>query len=211
MSKFYKEFFFHFDISVIFCLITAGIIFIFLHPVSWFTLLAFAVSLVLFTFGEYMTHRFIFHMKPPKSAFLLKLIKRIHYDHHVYPNDLKLLFLPLWYSIPNMLIISSVFYLITRSLPLTVAFAVGLMCTLMVYEWKHYIAHRPIKPKTKFGKWLKKTHILHHFKNENYWYGVSNPVFDIVFGTSKDEKDVPTSETAKNLEKKGKEQKEASI
>jgi sterol desaturase/sphingolipid hydroxylase (fatty acid hydroxylase superfamily) len=158
-----------------------------------------------------MTHRFIFHMKPPKSAFLLKLIKRIHYDHHVYPNDLKLLFLPLWYSIPNMLIISSVFYLITRSLPLTVAFAVGLMCTLMVYEWKHYIAHRPIKPKTKFGKWLKKTHILHHFKNENYWYGVSNPVFDIVFGTSKDEKDVPTSETAKNLEKKGKEQKEASI
>lgn len=27
---------------------------------------------------------------------------------------------------------------------------------LLVYEWKHYIAHRPIRPLTRFGRWLKK-------------------------------------------------------
>ncbi|AIY04525.1 fatty acid hydroxylase [Planococcus sp. PAMC 21323] len=73
---------------------------------------------------------------------------------------------------------------------------------LLLYEWKHYVAHRPIKPKTKFGKNVKKLHILHHFKNENYWYGVSTPFVDVLFGTLKDEKDVETSRTAKDLEKR---------
>ena len=48
----------------------------------------------------------------------------------------------------------------------------------------------------------KKQHILHHYKNEKFWFGVSNPVFDFIFGTLKDGKDVELSETARNLEKK---------
>ena len=47
----------------------------------------------------------------------------------------------------------------------------------------------------------KKQHILHHYKNEKFWFGVSNPVFDFIFGTLKDGKDVELSETARNLEK----------
>lgn len=74
---------------------------------------------------------------------------------------------------------------------------------LLVYEWKHYVAHRPLKPKSKFGVWLKKTHILHHYKNENFWFGVSNPFFDIIFGTLKDEKTVENSKTVKDLENRG--------
>lgn len=71
---------------------------------------------------------------------------------------------------------------------------------LLMYEWKHFIAHVPIKPKTKFGRWVKKLHLLHHHKNENYWYGVSTPFVDVLFGTLKDEKEVMTSQTVKNLE-----------
>jgi sterol desaturase/sphingolipid hydroxylase (fatty acid hydroxylase superfamily) len=73
---------------------------------------------------------------------------------------------------------------------------------LLVYEWKHYVAHRPIKPITKVGRRIKKLHILHHFKNENFWYGVSTPIFDGIFGTLKDEKEVVTSNTAKALEER---------
>jgi len=82
----------------------------------------------------------------------------------------------------------------------TIAFGTGLIAMLLAYEWKHYVAHRPLKPKTRLGKWLKKTHILHHYKNENYWFGVSNPFMDVLFGTLENEKKVQTSETAKNLE-----------
>lgn len=122
---------------------------------------------------------------------------------HTNPNDLHLLFLPLWYSLPNLSIITLLFYLIVGNLWLTLAFATGLLTMFLLYEWKHYVAHRPIKPKTRFGRWVKKTHILHHFKNENYWYGVSTPFVDVLFGTLKDEKQVSTSKTAKDLESRG--------
>ncbi|MGD6957437.1 hypothetical protein ACQCWA_04715 [Rossellomorea aquimaris] len=36
---------------------------------------------------------------------------------------------------------------------------------------------------------------------ENYLYGVSTPFVDALFGTLKDEKEVETSQTAKDLEK----------
>ena len=44
---------------------------------------------------------------------MLKIIKRLHYDHHVDPDDLKLLFLPLWFSIPGFIIYGFIVFLIT--------------------------------------------------------------------------------------------------
>lgn len=145
-----------------------------------------------------MTHRFLFHMKPPKHPLFLKFMKRIHYDHHEFPDDLKLLFLPIWYSFPQMVAVSLVVGLISNS---TYGFAMftGLSLALLYYEWVHYVAHRPIKPKTAFGKWMKKVHLWHHFKNEHYWFGVTNPTLDYMMGTFKDEREVEKSETARKL------------
>jgi len=200
MNKLYRDFFLHFDIAFIIILVVALTSTLVLIGGQWIHFLFFVIGLVTFAFFEYMTHRFLFHMKPPKNKLMLKAIKRLHYDHHLVPEDLKLLFLPLWYSLPNLLILCGIFYLIFSNVMAMIAFSIGLMIMLLAYEWKHYIAHRPIKPKSKFGRWLKKTHILHHFKNENYWFGVSNPLFDYVFGTIKDEKHIETSATAKYLE-----------
>ncbi|GGE76372.1 sterol desaturase family protein [Priestia taiwanensis] len=202
MPKVYRDFFFHFDVFFVIMMLLGAIAYVVYSGLTFVLVGAFVLGLIIFSFSEYVTHRFIFHMKPPENAFMLKLIKRLHYDHHVHPNDLSLLFLPLWYSIPNLFVLAAVFYVFIQSFLITLSFSGGLMCMLLLYEWKHYIAHRPIKPKTKFGQWLKKTHILHHFKNENYWYGVSNPVFDKIFGTLKDEKEVETSKTARDLEKR---------
>ena len=198
----YRDFFFHFDILILLILLlgVASVLLAVAQSVVVFVWIAF--GLVIYMFAEYMTHRFFFHLKPPQNKLFLKFLKRIHYDHHKYPNDLKLLFLPIWYSLPNFIVLSLFFYFITTKLDWTIAFSLGLILMLLVYEWKHYVAHRPIKPKSKFGLWLKKTHILHHFKNENFWFGVSNPFFDIIFGTLKNEKNVETSKTAKDLEKR---------
>ncbi|GIO01507.1 hypothetical protein J5TS2_21750 [Brevibacillus halotolerans] len=43
-------------------------------------------------------------------------------------------------------------------------------------------------------------HLWHHYKNENYWYGVTNPALDLLFCTYKNEKQVNRSSTARNLE-----------
>lgn len=45
---------------------------------------------------------FAFHAPPPSSAPLRKLQHRLHYDHHVEPSRLDLLFLPLWFLMPNL-------------------------------------------------------------------------------------------------------------
>uniref|UniRef100_UPI00402AF439 sterol desaturase family protein n=1 Tax=Bacillus sp. DX2.2 TaxID=3073452 RepID=UPI00402AF439 len=200
MKKAYRDFFLHFDILVMFISLFVFVLYIIYMGVNVFTFLSFFLGIVTYAFMEYVTHRFLFHMKPPKNLFLLKLIKRLHYDHHLYPNNLKLLFLPLWYSLPNAVVLSLIFYSIVHSIKITVPFTMGLTVMLLIYEWKHYIAHVSIKPSTPLGRWLKKTHLLHHFKNENYWYGVSNPFFDMLFGTLKDEKEVKISPTVKNLD-----------
>ncbi|MEH7514792.1 sterol desaturase family protein [Gottfriedia acidiceleris] len=202
MKGLYREFFLHFDIIVMGLLFLIGIIYSIGFHFSWLTVLIFIIGIIFFMFSEYVAHRFIFHIKAPKNKLFLKFMKRIHYDHHTYPDDLKLLFLPIWYSIPNLGSLCIIYFLISRDLIQTIAFCSGLVLMLLVYEWKHYVAHRPIKPITKVGRHIKKLHILHHFKNENFWYGVSTPIFDGIFGTLKDEKEVITSNTAKALEER---------
>lgn len=201
----YRDFFLHFDIVVmiiIFFLITS---FLFTMNLTTTVLLFFPLGILIYMFSEYLTHRFFFHIKAPKNTILFKLIKRLHYDHHKKPNELKLLFLPIWFSIPSLFLLSTVFFLFTQAIQYTLSFSIGLLFMFFVYEWKHYVAHRPLKPKTRFGRWIKKTHTLHHYKNENYWYGVSTPFIDVLFGTLKDEKEVELSDTAKDLEKRSKE------
>ncbi|RDI43235.1 sterol desaturase family protein [Falsibacillus pallidus] len=202
MKKVYKDFFLHTEIAIL-MVITISLIGASLwRGLTFWHFLFFAAGLVVFMFSEYLTHRFVFHLKAPKHPFLLKLLKRLHYDHHVYPNDLHLLFLPIWYSLPSMVALSAIFYGLHNEWFHTFSFSAGLLSMLLIYEWTHYVAHTPLKPKTKFGKWLKKVHILHHYKNENYWFGVSTPFVDVLFGTLKDEKDVEMSGTARDLEKK---------
>ncbi|ANC77141.1 fatty acid hydroxylase [Fictibacillus phosphorivorans] len=196
----YGDFFLHIDILIMMLIFIAMNSYLFTTKITINVLLFFPLGILIYMFSEYLTHRYFFHIKAPKNTFLFKLIKRLHYDHHKKPNDLKLLFLPIWYSVPSLFLLSTLLFFSTRSIPYTLSFASGLMFMFFIYEWKHYVAHRPLKPKTRFGRWIKKTHTLHHYKNENYWYGVSTPFIDVLFGTLKDEKEVELSATAKDLE-----------
>lgn len=201
MKRVMKEFFFQHDIVIMSGVLILFIIILKMQLFTGIVLLSCFAGIIFYTINEYVTHRFLFHIKPPKNPFLLKMLRRLHYDHHVYPDDLKLLFLPVWYSLPGFAIYLFILYGFTSNITITLSFGIGMIIMLLIYEWKHYIAHKPIRPLTHFGRWLKKQHILHHYKNENYWFGVSNPVYDFLFGTYKNGKDVELSETARNLEK----------
>ena len=127
--------------------------------------LAILAGAVLFYLTEYTTHRFLFHAPPSSRGWLLKLQRRLHYDHHVEPGRLDLLFLPLWYVAPNLAIIGLAAWAVLGDGALA----------LLHYEWVHYVAHIPYQPRTRFGRWMKRYHLWHHFKNEHFWFGVSNP------------------------------------
>ncbi|EGQ20303.1 fatty acid hydroxylase FAH1P [Sporosarcina newyorkensis 2681] len=201
-TKYAKEFFSFPDIIIMLILFVPLVSYTLLHALYFGTWIAFILGMATYALSEYVIHRFLFHMKTPNNPFLLKAIRRLHFDHHFDPNDLKLLFLPIWFSLPGFSLFAVIFYSITSDFQLMIAYLAGIVIYFLYYEWKHYIAHRPIQPRTEIGKKLKKAHLWHHFKNEKYWYGVTHTSVDKAFGTYKNQKLVEKSETAKNLEKR---------
>ncbi len=158
-----------------------------------------ALGAFLYYVTEYSTHRFMFHARPARWAWLRAKQHRLHYDHHVEPNRLDLLFLPLWYVIPNTVLVGAIAYAVLRDMNQVLAMVLGAMLALLHYEWVHFIAHQQYTPITPFGRWMKKYHLRHHFVNEKLWYGVSNPVMDMVYGTYRDLNDAERSRTTKVL------------
>jgi hypothetical protein len=73
------------------------------------------------------------------------------------------------------------------------------MCALFYYEWVHYVAHIPFNPVTPFGRYVKKYHLWHHFKNEHFWYGVTNPSMDFAGATYRDVESVDRSTTVREI------------
>ncbi len=181
---------------------TPLVIYTLLNILNIWMWVAFLIGMAAYALSEYVIHRFLFHMKTPTNPFLLKMIRRLHFDHHVDPKNLKLLFLPIWFSLPNFIIATVIIYFITTNFQLAIAFLTGITAYFLYYEWKHYIAHKPIQPRTKMGKNIKKAHLWHHFKNENYWFGVTHTSIDKTFGTYKEQEFVKRSETARDLEER---------
>lgn len=144
------------------------------------SLIAVAVGAGVFFVSEYTTHRFMLHAPPQRNAFVLRLQHRLHYDHHVDPNELGLLFLPVWFVIPVAALTLAIYLAVTRDWSTSAALLLGSVLGLLWYEWVHYVAHIPFVPKTPFGRYIKKYHLRHHFKNERLWFGVTNPSMDFV-------------------------------
>jgi 4-hydroxysphinganine ceramide fatty acyl 2-hydroxylase len=137
---------------------------------------------LLFYLSEYGMHRFAFHAAPLSWPPARRLQHRLHYDHHVEPNRLDLLFLPLWFLMPNLAVAAGLFALVF-GIDAAASGLLGMMLAILHYEWVHYIAHIPYRPRTPLGRWTKQYHLRHHFISEKHWFGVSNPTLDGVFGT----------------------------
>jgi 4-hydroxysphinganine ceramide fatty acyl 2-hydroxylase len=152
----------------------------------------------LFYLVEYAMHRFAFHAPPLRWAWLRKMQQRLHYDHHVEPSRLDLLFLPLWFLAPNLLLTAALVAL-ALGVEAVPSVMLGVMLAILHYEWVHYVAHIPYQPRTRMGSWMKQYHLRHHFISEKEWFGVSNPSLDFVFGTFRDPKTAQRSATTRKL------------
>ncbi len=177
-----------------------------LVPIAWAVfgglplfLIWIVVGALVFHLSEYTFHRFLFHARPSKMPWLLRLQHRLHYDHHVEPNRLDLLFLPLWFLLPNLTITGLIAWLILGDWGAAISLVLGSVLALLHYEWVHYAAHVSYRPRTRFGRWMKKYHLWHHYKNEHFWFGVSNPVLDLVYRTYRTPADVEHSTTTRVL------------
>ena len=109
-----------------------------------------------------------------------------------------LLFLPVWFLIPNLAVTALIFALLFGwSVVASAMFGVAL--AIFHYEWVHYVAHIPYQPRTAFGRWIKQYHLRHHYISEKFWFGVSNPSMDLLGGTYKEAREVERSGTTRKL------------
>lgn len=151
-----------------------------------------------FYLSEYGFHRFAFHAAPSRYVFVRKLQHRLHYDHHAKPDRLDLLFLPMWFLVPNLAVTALAYAAIFGWVCVGSAMF-GVILAILHYEWVHYLAHIPYQPRTRFGRWQKQYHLRHHYLSEKFWFGVSNPSMDFVGGTYRPPREVERSATARRL------------
>lgn len=104
----------------------------------------------------------------------------MHGNHHHYPKDKSRLFMP---PVPSLIIAAFIFSIQYLTLgEYAFAFYPGFILGWLLYASMHYLIHA-IEPPSKFLQPLWRNHHLHHYRNENLGFGVSNTFWDKVFGT----------------------------
>ena len=133
------------------------------------------------TLLEYGLHRYIFHFKPAESSdFQKDLSFLIHGIHHDYPWDGDRLVMPPTVSA----LIAGLLWFPCKALmgAHVYAFFAGLVGGYVWYDLMHYYVHHGV-PKSPLGKWMRKYHLVHHFATPSVRYGITSPLWDVVFGT----------------------------
>lgn len=147
----------------------------------------FFLGAFVFTWVEYNTHRYIFHMSTYTKA-REKLQYMIHGVHHEFPRDKDRLAMPPLLSVT----IATVLLLVLRATmgDLAFSFLPGFLVGYALYLSIHYMVHAHQPPKN-FLKSLWVNHSVHHYKNGSYVYGVTSPLWDYIYGTMADAKSIP--------------------
>ncbi len=147
--------------------------------------IGFLVGLILWTLAEYLLHRFLFHM-PVKGKKAERIVFLFHGVHHAQPQLKTRLVMPPAVSIPLAAIFYGIFYLFFAVIlkapqwvaPVFSAFIFG----YLVYDLTHYATHH-FPMRSGYAKYIKRYHMQHHYKTPNARFGVSSPLWDIVFKT----------------------------
>jgi sterol desaturase/sphingolipid hydroxylase (fatty acid hydroxylase superfamily) len=139
------------------------------------------VGFLAWTLAEYVLHRYVFHFIRD-AAWAQKLHFFLHGVHHDFPSDKDRLVMPLGASVPMAFLFYGLFYALTGGVrfgePLYIGFALG----YLAYDGTHYAVHH-FRQTTRIGKFLKKHHMKHHHGDNFGGFGVSSPLWDLVFRT----------------------------
>ena len=152
------------------------------NPAVIYCVLFFLFGIFMWTFIEYVIHRFAFRYNP-KSERGKKIHFLVHGIHHDYPRDSTRLVMPLLVSIPLAVFFYFIFLLIFGTYYLNIYG--GFVFGYLAYDSIHYATHH-FTMKSGMSKFIKEYHLKHHYVNPGKSFGVSNPLWDYVFRTVPD-------------------------
>jgi len=145
----------------------------------------FLMGMLLWTFLEYTLHRFIFHY-PAHGRIQERIVFLFHGIHHAQPQCKTRLVMPPAVSIPLAIVFYGLFNILFRIIfqvswwihPLIA----GTIFGYLIYDMIHYATHH-VPMRNGYAKFIKRHHMLHHFKTPNQRFGVSSPLWDYIFKT----------------------------
>ena len=147
---------------------------------AWELALLTLAGLGIWTLTEYWLHRLVFHWEPD-NEFGRRMHFIIHGIHHDHPNDKLRLVMPPAVSIP----LAGLFFLgfsLLFGIPAAYPIFAGLIIGYLAYDYTHYYVHHFV-PRSQLGRRLREQHMRHHFQDHRFGFGVSSPLWDVVFGT----------------------------
>ena len=152
-------------------------------------------------FQEWFVHLTVLHAKPRSIGGITIDLPpaKVHRYHHRHPWILETIFVPTTTILALIPIHAGIWYLITPSWELCLTGITSFTLCSLFYEWIHFFAHIPYRPKSKWMQLIQQNHRAHHFKNEHYWHAFTIPYIDNLFGTGPDPKTTPRSPTCKTL------------
>lgn len=87
------------------------------------------------------------------------------------------------YCLPFIHIFLSLLHINKYVFPFFAGFITGYLC----YDMMHYAIYQ-LAMKNRLGNYLRKHHFRHHYSDSDINFGVSSPMWDVVFGTLNDER-----------------------
>lgn len=140
-------------------------------------------GLLSWTFIEYLLHRFLLHWNVSKEPWR-SLTSGFHLSHHeaVLTHDVDFIITRPAGSLPFAVFFYGVFSCVTFSFSASALIITGVSLGYLAYEGAHYAAHR-FQPKNPIGRFLRRYHLQHHFGRPGRRFGVTSPLWDLVFGT----------------------------
>lgn len=138
----------------------------------------FGLGFISWTLAEYLLHRFLYH-RISDSGYDKGFQYLFHGVHHSYPNDTHKTTLP---PVPSLLFAIGFFlffwFIMGR---VTWVFTPGFLMGYSFYVMIHNMVHT-MKPPVIYNFWWRH-HSIHHFQQHDKAFGVSTPIWDIIFGT----------------------------
>ena len=133
------------------------------------------LGIFLWTFVEYVMHRFNGHEAKGKTRFSAE-----HLKHHAQQGYFTALSYKISRGAGLGLLLIGVAFLVAG--PFGVALALGFAGGYVLYEWFHWRSH-VAPPRTSYGRWVRRHHFYHHFHDPRANHGVLTSLWDHVFGT----------------------------
>ncbi|MHA7776910.1 sterol desaturase family protein [Roseibium sp. M-1] len=156
------------------------------------------LTVIFYPLVEYVLHRYVLHSNLfYRSAITAPVWRRLHYDHHMDPNNLSVLFASPLTSAPLLVLLAAIPAAILHLEGLFPAMLTTNFLMFTYYEFMHASAHLKLDFQNSWIASHKQSHLRHHFICETQNYGIGTRLMDRVAGTA--DKSSQHSTTVRNL------------